>query len=305
MKRKASVHRAPVSDELTSEISRLQAKLRAYELGWPPGHFYSPIPALDQVKLRESSVWAAPGKAIPGVDLREDAQLELFERIASHYPMQPWDDHKKAGVRYYFHNDNYSYGESLVHLGIMKEFRPKRIIEIGSGFSSCVSLDTNELFLNNSAEISFIEPYPELLYSLIEQRDRERVKIYPNNLQDVDPSVFEQLQANDILFVDSTHVSKVDSDVNHILFNILPRLNKGVIIHFHDICYPFEYPKAWVYQGRAWNEAYILRAFLQYNDRFSIIMFNSFIGWFHGEMLAEKTPLIGRNAGSSIWLIKN
>jgi hypothetical protein len=104
--------------------------------------------------------------------------------------------------------------------------------------------------------------------------------------------------------VDSTHVAKVGSDVNHILFEVLPSLRSGVYVHFHDIYFPFEYPKEWVYQGRAWNEAYVLRAFLQHNDAYEIVLFGSFLSAFHRPWLAERMPLVARNPGSSLWLRK-
>ena len=75
-------------------------------------------------------------------------------------------------------------------------------------------------------------------------------------------------------------------------------------MHFHDIYYPFEYPKEWIYQGRAWNEAYLLRAFLQYNRDFEIVYFNSMIGARHRMVLEEKLPLCAGNPGSSIWIQK-
>src|SRR5690606_17050723 len=111
--------------------------------------------------------------------------------------------------------------------------------------------------------------------------------------------------ANDILFIDSTHVSKINSDVNYIFFEILPRLASGVYIHFHDIFFPFEYPKAWVYEGRAWNEAYILRAFLQYNNAFSVVLMNTFMDQFHKSFFREHMPLCLINPGGSIWIRKH
>jgi hypothetical protein len=83
-------------------------------------------------------------------------------------------------------------------------------------------------------------------------------------------SIISNLNENDILFIDSTHVSKFNSDVNCIIHNILPALSKGVYIHFHDVMYPFEYPKNWLIEGRAWNEQYILRAFLEFNTNFKL-----------------------------------
>jgi len=126
----------------------------------------------------------------------------------------------------------------------------------------------------------------------------------PSRLQDVDASEFEALRANDILFIDSTHVSKINSDVNRIFFEILPRLSPGVHIHFHDISYPFEYPKEWVYEGRAWNEAYMLRTFLQYNTAFRIVLMNTFMERYHESFFQERMPLCLKNIGGSIWIRK-
>ena len=121
------------------------------------------------------------------------------------------------------------------------------------------------MFFDNEIQCTFIEPHPKLLKSLLKQGDLERIEIVPRPLQDVDLELFESLRANDILFIDSTHVAKIGSDVNRIFFEILPALATGVYVHFHDIFYPFEYPREWIYEGRAWNEAYMLRAFLMYN----------------------------------------
>ena len=116
--------------------------------------------------------------------------------------------------------------------------------------------------------------------------------------------MFAQLQENDILFIDSTHVSKLNSDVNRIIFNILPALKKGVLIHFHDIFWPFEYPKTWVKEGRAWNEAYLLRAFLEYNTDFEILFFSHYTHLFNREWIAANMPLFLNNLGGNIWLRK-
>jgi hypothetical protein len=96
----------------------------------------------------------------------------------------------------------------------------------------------------------------------------ERNTVTVARLQDVDQEIFARLKANDILFIDSSHVAKIGSDVNHLMSEILPILAPGVHIHFHDIFYPFEYPRQWVEEGRAWNEAYLLEAFLSFNSEF-------------------------------------
>ena len=187
---------------------------------------------------------------------------------------------------------------------MIRYLRPKRIIEVGSGFSSCVTLDTNQLFFGNSISTTFIEPYPSLLLSLLKETDKNSAKIISRRVQDVDMAEFEALAANDILFIDSTHVSKVSSDVNCIFFDILPRLATGVHIHFHDIFYPFEYPKEWLLEGRAWNEAYMLRAFLQYNKSFEVVLMNTYMEHFHESFFKENMPLCLNNRGGSIWIRK-
>ena len=97
---------------------------------------------------------------------------------------------------------------------------------------------------------------------------------------------------------------KAGSDVAHILFHILPQLNPGVIVHFHDIYWPFEYPKSVLLSGRVWNEAYCLRAFLQYNHSFEMLYFASFMAKFHRDVLEDLMPLILRNPGGSLWIQK-
>ena len=293
-----------IACESGDEVERLRATLAEYERGWPPGHFYSPIPSLEQVRARDASIWPPAPRRLEGIDLREEHQLELLEAFAAYYAEQPWSEEKQERLRYWFDNPNFSYGESIFLYSMLRHLKPARVIEIGSGYSSCALLDTNERFLGGSAKVTFIEPYPELLQSLLSPQDLASVEIVASAVQDVPTSTYRSLGDGDVLFVDSTHVSKVGSDVNHLLFDVLPELRPGVHVHFHDIYYPFEYPKEWVYQGRAWNEAYLLRAFLTHNDTYEITLFGSFIGHFHREWLRERMPLCARNAGSSLWLRK-
>ena len=99
-------------------------------------------------------------------------------------------------------------------------------------------------------------------------------------------------------------MSKINSEVNYLFFEILPRLRKGVYIHIHDIFYPFEYPMKWIYEGRFWNEDYMLRNFLTFNDSFEIVQFNAFLKRFHTPLINKLMPLFLENSGGSIWLKK-
>jgi hypothetical protein len=93
--------------------------------------------------------------------------------------------------------------------------------------------------------------------------------------------------------------------VNDYLFRILPALRAGVIIHIHDIFYPFEYPPKWIVnENRSWNEAYVVRAFLQYNPAFRIFYFNHYMYRRFSALIKEAMPLILKNPGGGLWLQK-
>jgi len=158
--------------------------------------------------------------------------------------------------------------------------------------------------MGNSINCIFIEPYPARLESLLKKKDREYVTIHQKKLQEVPIEVFKGLNENDILFIDSTHVAKFNSDVNYIFHEILPILAQGVYIHFHDVFYPFEYPQEWLLEGRAWNEQYMLRAFLEYNNNFKIVLFNTYLESMYESKIKNRFPLLYKNTGGSIWLRK-
>jgi len=286
------------SEAIRHEIAALK-KLQGFV---PPGHFYSPIPDPDELQSIEGEIIGGTSRRVPGIELNDDEQLELLKQFSAFYREMPFKAERQEGLRYYFENPAYSYSDAILLHCMMRHLKPNRIIEVGSGFSSCMILDTNDLYFDRSISTTFIEPYPELLMSLLRDSDQGKVKTIPSRLQDVDLSEFDALEENDILFIDSTHVSKINSDVNRIFFDILPRLSSGVYVHFHDIFFPFEYPKAWLLEGRAWNEAYVLKAFLQFNHAFHPVLMNTYMTDFHESFFKENMPLCLKNTGASIWL---
>jgi hypothetical protein len=171
---------------------------------------------------------------------------------------------------------------------------------VGSGFSSALLLDTVDGWLPGT-ELTFVDPYPALLESLLRPDDEARVTIHRTAVQDLDMAVFAALGPGDVLFVDSTHVVKAGSDVNHLIFEVIPRLAPGVWIHVHDIFFPFDYPPDWVRQQRAWHEAYLLRAFLAFNPSFAIRWFQDFLWQCHGDAL-RRLPWVTTNSGGNLWL---
>jgi len=255
-----------------------------------PGDYYSPLPDYKATLARSEILFKQDEAKCLGIDLKEEAQLKLLENFAEYYGNIPFSIQPGENTRYY-ENTWFNYADAIILYSVMRHYEPARVIEVGSGFSSAAMLDVNDLFLQNTVDFTFIEPDPQRLFSLLKPEDKNRHTVVPNEVQDVPLAVFRTSNVNDILFVDSSHVVKVGSDVAHILFNVLPNLNPGVIVHFHDIFWPFEYPKDWITLGRAWNESYFLRSFLQYNDAFEILFFNSFVAKRHPDLLREKMPM--------------
>ena len=271
---------------------------------FPPGHYYSPIVNVEEVKKREDEIWGKSDlDGIEGINLRSSKQIEFLKSLSIYYKDLPFTVEKSKGKRYYYNNHFYSYTDAIVLHSIIRYKNPKQILEIGSGFSSAVMLDTNELFFNNSIQLTFVEPYPERLYGLMSDTDKQKVQVLEQFVQNVPLEKFMELAAGDILFIDSTHVAKTGSDVNYLIFQVLPVLKPGVLIHFHDIFYPFEYPKKWVMKGRNWNENYFLRSFLMYNDTFDILLFSDYLHRLHPEAFIEM-PLTRKSFGGNLWLEK-
>jgi len=267
-----------------------------------PGGYYSPIPSMKEIKAHNFNV-PLP-ELLPGIDLNINEQLNLLDSFEPFYRELPFADEKSEGLRYYYKNGYYSYSDAILLYCMIRHLKPKKIIEAGSGFSSSVTLDTNEKFMGNAINCIFIEPYPARLESLLKNNDRENVTIHKKRLQEVPIEVFKGLGENDILFIDSTHVAKFNSDVNYVIHDILPILAHGVHIHFHDVFFPFEYPQKWLLEGRAWNEQYMLRAFLEYNNNFKIIMFNTYLENMFEAKIKNRFPLLYKHAGGSLWLKK-
>jgi predicted O-methyltransferase YrrM len=265
----------------------------------PPGHFFSAIPSQQEREAYLNCDFE--NKPLQGIRFNDQKQCELLNQLKQYYSECPFPEIKTAKYRYYFNNQSYNYTDGLILYSMIRHFKPERIIEIGSGFSSCAMMDTNDVFRNGAIDLTFIEPYPDLLRSLMRVADKNHT-LLPIRLQEANLNLFQSLQENDILFIDSTHVSKLNSDVNRIFFELLPSLKKGVLIHFHDIFWPFEYPKEWIREGRAWSEAYLLRAFLEFNDSYEIVFFTSYMHTFHGELFQKHMPLCLKNAGANMWI---
>lgn len=275
----------------------------------PEGHFYSPIPALDDL---DASYDRLTLDEIDAGMANEVTQLELAEKFKAFYNELPFPKDVTDGHRYYLNNGAFNYFDGIMLYCFIRLLKPKRIIEVGSGFSSAAMIDTCERFLDGRTDITFIEPYPATLNNCLRPEDKARYTIIGKKVQDVPLDVFRSLQKDDILFIDSSHVTKFGSDVNHLLFKVIPHLPDGVVIHFHDIFRNFDYPPQWLQEGRAWNEGYLIRAFLLSNQEYRIQFFNDWFAHTHWDFLEKHMPLCTvqpkgspfKNCGVSLWVKK-
>jgi hypothetical protein len=284
-------------NEMLDEARRIVAAIGYF----PLGHYHSPFPSDADVDRAQRARETATAE-IPGLDLNADRQLELLEVLAPHVREAQLPREANSAWRFSHDNSFFGNGDADSLHAMIRHLRPRRIVEVGSGFSSALTLDTNDRSFDGSIECTFIEPEPERLIGLLRPDDLRNATFIRQPVQDVPLSVFDALEANDILFIDSSHVVKAGSDVNHEIFEILPRLKSDVHVHFHDIHYPFEYTREWIAEGRAWSESYLLRAFLQFNHAFEVLLFCDYLRLFHPDEVRETIPSLLRSPPGSFWL---
>jgi hypothetical protein len=282
------------------------SQLRTKELWVPTGHFYSPLVDPADVHVRTATDSEAhPSVTASSLGLDEPEMLRWFSIISQHYHSNPFSEHPSPTSKYHYANPNFPLADALALLGIMLEKKPRRYVEVGCGYSSCAAIDINEKYLNGHVEMTFIDPFPDMFLKLIGSDSQYANRLHRMALQDAPLDIFTSLTAADILFIDSSHVGKTGSDVLDYLFRILPALAAGVLIHIHDIFFPFEYPASWIVdENRSWNEAYLLRAFLLFNPVFQVIYFSDWIYKCRRDLFATSMPLCVPHRGGSIWIEK-
>jgi predicted O-methyltransferase YrrM len=275
-----------------------------YKFAYPFNHYESPYVSSDEICNNNNFM---KNDDLLDIDLNLDFQ-KTFKNKLLQYRKEFYEMYEHSKDKFRFKTDNTWFDDSdatLLH-AILREYHPKRVIEIGSGFSTCMMLDTNEYWLDNKTDITCIEPYPSRLYSNI--KDTDNIEVHEDFVQNVPLSEFDVLEENDILFIDSSHVVKSGGDIPYEYFEILPRLKKGVLIHIHDIFSTFSYPTVWLQQGRPYSESFVLRALLMNSDRYEIVYFNNMMAnKFKDEYIKSLCPYTGSEGidsikSASIWL---
>lgn len=239
-----------------------------------PVHFYSPVPDIEDLNRRQ--VWRKKSELI-GIDFQPNNQVKLLSELGEkfgnecNWPGKPIDS---DSCEFYTENTSFSFGCAAGLHSILRFYKPHRVIEIGSGFSSLIISST--LAINRSegdpGNYIVIDPYPALI---TENCLPELTQVVKERVELTDLTLFAQLQENDVLFIDSGHTVRTGGDVNYLYLDVLPRLAPGVIVHIHDICLPYDYPRIYFTNPQFrvfWTEAYLLQAFLTYNSQFEILL---------------------------------
>ncbi len=273
-----------------------------------PVHFYSPVP--DTRELRRNLQQWNKDWDFTGIDFKDNQQikfLQYLDNFKTEYDTLPeYNTVREIGL-----GEGYGVVESHILYGMIRHLKPRQIVEVGSGIStyySVTALRRNKNDDNIDSKMTCIEPYPkEPLSNLSED---STVELIPELLQDVGFEFFKILKEDDILFIDSSHIAKVNSDVYHLYLQILPNLNSGVVIHIHDIPFPHLSPddvEHWIFKKHQfWNESAILKAFLSFNNAFEILLCSSYLHYRKPDNLRSVFNIYDEETHfpSSIWLRK-
>jgi hypothetical protein len=267
---------------------------------------YGPVP---DVKALRDELWSRHSELV-GIDLNEPGQLELLrifsEKFKGEYEALP-RDRTPLAHEYYVNNTAFSSVDGEILYCMIRHFKPRRIIEIGSGFSTLLAaravLKNEEEEPGRKCELTAIEPDPKpMLRGSLPGLSRLLVE----RVEHVEMREFESLAEGDILFIDSSHVLKIGSDVQYEYLEILPRLGKAVLVHSHDIFLPAEYPREGVLGGTFWNEQYLLHGFLLFNEAFEVLWAGSYMHLTHPDKLEEAFSSYNRATRwpGSFWMRK-
>lgn len=270
-------------------------------------NFHSPIP--DTRNLGDD-FWSRRTDLV-GIDIALEGQLALLRELSSRYgaefnrfPLLPAKT-GTGGPTFHVRNDWYGTVDAEVLHAMIRHLRPARVVEVGSGFSTLIirdALDANAAE-GRAGRLLTIDPYPRWT----EAELGGGFDLLKGPVQEVPLETFGELDEGDILFIDSSHILKMGSDVQFEFLEVLPRLRPGVVVHAHDVYLPGPYPRNVVEEyHHFWNEQYLVQAFLAHNSAFELLLMNHLLHLDHPALLRELiTSYDGATSGtqpSSLWL---
>jgi len=251
-------------------------------------HFYQPIP-----NRQEIMTYAGKERPLSSIEWHIDKQTELVMYLLEKYAFEFNNKEILSAFGYSEDTSALISGDAEILYAMVREKKPSRIIEIGSGGSTKIiaaALKMNFIENSQKSQLISIEPYPQDFLKEFANVSKDFVEftLLTQKVEAVDLSVFESLQTDDILFVDSSHVFKSGSDVEFEFLQIYPRLQTGVLVHIHDIFFPYDYPIEWnLKESRYWNEQYFLETFLQFNKKFKILASLSMVSYHNNSVFLD------------------
>ena len=263
-----------------------------------PVHFYSPIP--DTRTLGED-IWQRESQLV-GVDMNDAVQLRLLEEVfpafRAEYEQFPPGPTNLAH-EFHFNNGMFDGLDALVLYCMVRQLKPNLILEAGSGFSS--RLSARAALRNGNTRLVCIEPYPS---EILKAGFAGMSELIEKNVQEVGLDVFQQLDARDILFIDTSHTVKCGGEVNYFFLEVIPRLKPGVVVHVHDIFFPGDYPRHWIKDWHIfWNEQYLVQSFLAFNTEYEILMCNNYLSRrYPAKLQATFAGSPWQIPGASLWM---
>lgn len=233
-----------------------------------PRHFYSQIPDLSD--LRSRTGWRAPMSmtGVAGADIA--GQIAFLNRTVPDRLKDALVDRPVHAEAIEANGSDGGYGpiEAEFLYAFVRTWKPSRIVQVGCGVSTAIVQQAAE-DEDYSPSIVCVEPYPTAFLGL--QAAEGRIELIAQPAQDADLAVFEALGPGDLLFIDSTHAVRAGSEVNRIVLEVLPRLKAGVHVHFHDIYFPYDYPRRLLSEDLFFHaESTLVHAFLACNARYAI-----------------------------------
>ena len=262
-------------------------------------HYYEP-----QFDFRADAEQLTRERELPGIDWNVPGQLALLERFTFATELAGIPQGRTATRSFHFDNGSFEAGDAEYWYQFIRTLKPRRLIEIGSGNSTLMAIAA--LTRNSGEDPGYrcdhvcIEPYEA---PWLEQTG---VTVVRSKVEDLAPAFFARLEANDVLFIDSSHVIRPHGDVLFEFLELLPRLNPGVYVHVHDIFSPRHYLERWLTEDvRFWNEQYLLEAFLSHNASWRVVGALNYLHHHHYERLAAVAPyLTPERAPGSFYLQK-
>ena len=259
-------------------------------------HYYQPVTRVNAVP---ETFWERD--SMIGLDLNTSGQLELLSQLrwADELRSVPIDDPGMSGT-YFYGNTTFGAGDGEIYYSLIRHLRPRRIVEIGAGYSTLIgrlAIERN----GGGTEHVCIEPFEN------EWLERTGARVLRERVETLSVDLFASLEANDILFIDSSHILRPGGDVWFEYLRILPCLKPGVLVHIHDIFLPYAYHKEWLVERRQfWNEQYLLQALLYGSREFQVVLALHLLSREHHEALAMACPIYAerRPMPSSFWLRK-